>query len=199
MCIYLHTIKCFQETDYEVMWHASKSASLYTVNVLKIQPYLNAKIVYRCYFLQLDLQCLILMEYSRWKHLDYDNNFFSCSRALMSVIVVCFLKTRNCYPCRVTFDVANARFSFIYSFEFRLRVSLSSDGNLSLISRIRNVNGKPYSFSFAYHTYFSVSDIRYAILSLSCARIYAQFFSYFLNQVKLFFYIKILYILEQVT
>ncbi|CDP08722.1 unnamed protein product [Coffea canephora] len=46
-----------------------------------------------------------------------------------------------------------------HSFEFRLRVSLSSDGNLSLISRIRNVNGKPYSFSFAYHTYFSVSDI----------------------------------------
>lgn len=46
-----------------------------------------------------------------------------------------------------------------HSFEFRLRVSVSSDGNLSLISRIRNVNGKPYSFSFAYHTYFSVSDI----------------------------------------
>ncbi|KAL3517248.1 hypothetical protein ACH5RR_024150 [Cinchona calisaya] len=46
-----------------------------------------------------------------------------------------------------------------HSFEFRLRVSLSSDGNLSLISRIRNINGKPYSFSFAYHTYFSVSDI----------------------------------------
>ncbi|GAA0143451.1 hypothetical protein Leryth_000118 [Lithospermum erythrorhizon] len=45
------------------------------------------------------------------------------------------------------------------SFQFRLRVSLSSDGNLILISRIRNVNGKPFSFSFAYHTYLSVSDI----------------------------------------
>nr|CAB3460689.1 unnamed protein product [Digitaria exilis] len=47
-----------------------------------------------------------------------------------------------------------------FSFEFRLRVSLSKDGDLSLISRIRNVNGKPFSFSFAYHTYLSVSDIR---------------------------------------
>jgi len=35
---------------------------------------------------------------------------------------------------------------------------------LSLISRIRNVNGKPFSFSFAYHTYLSVSDIRSGII-----------------------------------
>ncbi|MBA0652717.1 hypothetical protein Gotri_018119 [Gossypium trilobum] len=46
-----------------------------------------------------------------------------------------------------------------HSFEFRLRVSLAADGSLALISRIRNVNGKPFSFSFAYHTYLSVSDI----------------------------------------
>ncbi|KAI3449242.1 hypothetical protein Pfo_005907 [Paulownia fortunei] len=46
-----------------------------------------------------------------------------------------------------------------YSFEFRLRVCLASDGNLILISRIRNINGKPFSFLFAYHTYLSVSDI----------------------------------------
>ncbi|AQK88656.1 Galactose mutarotase-like superfamily protein [Zea mays] len=46
-----------------------------------------------------------------------------------------------------------------HCFEFRLRASLSKDGDLSLISRIRNVNGKPFSFSFAYHTYLSVSDI----------------------------------------
>ncbi|KAL3844516.1 hypothetical protein ACJIZ3_001919 [Penstemon smallii] len=46
-----------------------------------------------------------------------------------------------------------------HSFEFRLRVLLSVDGYLTLISRIRNVNCKPFSFSFAYHTYFSVSDI----------------------------------------
>ncbi|KAF5801317.1 putative glucose-6-phosphate 1-epimerase [Helianthus annuus] len=46
-----------------------------------------------------------------------------------------------------------------HSFEFRLRVSLGMDGNLTLISRVRNVNGKPFSFSFAYHSHFSVSDI----------------------------------------
>lgn len=44
-------------------------------------------------------------------------------------------------------------------FEFRLRVSLSMDGDLTMISRIRNINGKAFSFSFAYHTYLSVSDI----------------------------------------
>ncbi|KAM7525839.1 hypothetical protein LguiA_015741 [Lonicera macranthoides] len=46
-----------------------------------------------------------------------------------------------------------------YKFEFRLRVSLSADGYLIMISRIRNINCKPFSFSFAYHTYFAVSDI----------------------------------------
>ncbi|KAK4483509.1 hypothetical protein RD792_010706 [Penstemon davidsonii] len=46
-----------------------------------------------------------------------------------------------------------------HGFEFRLRVCLASDGNLVLISRIRNINGKPFSFSFAYHTHLSVSDI----------------------------------------
>lgn len=61
------------------------------------------------------------------------------------------------YPfvCNYTFC-----FSPFVSFEFRLRVSLASEGNLILISRIRNINGKPFSFSFAYHTHFSVSDIR---------------------------------------
>uniref|UniRef100_A0A2P2JM01 glucose-6-phosphate 1-epimerase n=1 Tax=Rhizophora mucronata TaxID=61149 RepID=A0A2P2JM01_RHIMU len=46
-----------------------------------------------------------------------------------------------------------------HSFEFRLRVSLGADGNLTLLSRIRNINCKPFSFSIAYHTYFSISDI----------------------------------------
>ncbi|CAN4077617.1 unnamed protein product [Withania somnifera] len=44
-------------------------------------------------------------------------------------------------------------------YEFRLRVALAFDGSLTLISRIRNINSKPFSFSIAYHTYFSVSDI----------------------------------------
>ncbi|XP_073061885.1 putative glucose-6-phosphate 1-epimerase [Primulina eburnea] len=46
-----------------------------------------------------------------------------------------------------------------HSFQFRLRVSLASNGNLILISRIRNMDEKPFSYSFAYHTYLSVSDI----------------------------------------
>lgn len=48
-----------------------------------------------------------------------------------------------------------------HSFEFRLRVALSPAGDLMLTSRIRNTNpdGKPFTFTFAYHTYFSVSDI----------------------------------------
>ncbi|XP_010247440.1 PREDICTED: putative glucose-6-phosphate 1-epimerase [Nelumbo nucifera] len=48
-----------------------------------------------------------------------------------------------------------------HSYEFRLRVTLGSGGDLMLTSRIRNTNtdGKSFSFTFAYHTYFSVSDI----------------------------------------
>ncbi|EPS60800.1 galactose mutarotase-like protein [Genlisea aurea] len=48
-----------------------------------------------------------------------------------------------------------------HSFEFRLRVTLGPSGDLLLTSRVRNTSadGKPFSFTFAYHTYFSVSDI----------------------------------------
>ncbi|PAN04306.1 hypothetical protein PAHAL_1G056800 [Panicum hallii] len=48
-----------------------------------------------------------------------------------------------------------------YSYEFRLRVALSPRGDLLLTSRIKNISsdGKPFQFTFAYHTYFSVSDI----------------------------------------
>ncbi|PWA35352.1 galactose mutarotase-like superfamily protein [Artemisia annua] len=46
-----------------------------------------------------------------------------------------------------------------HSFEFRLRVLLTCDGALKLISRIRNIGCKAFSFSIAYHTYFLVSDI----------------------------------------
>lgn len=45
-------------------------------------------------------------------------------------------------------------------FEIRVRISLSEDGHLTLRSRVRNANGKPISFSIAFRTYFSVSDIR---------------------------------------
>ncbi|KAF6172974.1 hypothetical protein GIB67_006350 [Kingdonia uniflora] len=46
-----------------------------------------------------------------------------------------------------------------HSFEFCLRVSLGINGNLAMISRVRNINGRQFSFSFAYHTYLPVSDI----------------------------------------
>lgn len=46
-----------------------------------------------------------------------------------------------------------------HSFEFRLRVTLGPGGDLMLTSRIRNTDTKPFTFTFAYHTYFSVSDI----------------------------------------
>ncbi|PUZ48760.1 hypothetical protein GQ55_7G272500 [Panicum hallii var. hallii] len=48
-----------------------------------------------------------------------------------------------------------------HSFEFRLRVALASGGDLILTSRIRNTNidGRTFSFQFAYHTYLSISDI----------------------------------------
>ncbi|CAH9089734.1 unnamed protein product [Cuscuta epithymum] len=46
-----------------------------------------------------------------------------------------------------------------HGFEFRLRVAMTGDGSLILISRVRNVNCKPFSFSFAFLSYFLVSDI----------------------------------------
>lgn len=43
-------------------------------------------------------------------------------------------------------------------FELRLRVSLCA-GNLTLIPRVRNIDTKAFSFTFALRNYFSVSDI----------------------------------------
>lgn len=48
---------------------------------------------------------------------------------------------------------------FIYSFELRLRVTLSA-GKLTLIPRVRNTDSKPFSFTIALRNYLSVSDIR---------------------------------------
>ncbi|CAO2837701.1 unnamed protein product, partial [Amaranthus hypochondriacus] len=44
-------------------------------------------------------------------------------------------------------------------FEIRLRVVLTEEGHLILRSRVKNINGKPFSFSFAFRTYFAISDI----------------------------------------
>ncbi|KAJ9557915.1 hypothetical protein OSB04_012529 [Centaurea solstitialis] len=48
-----------------------------------------------------------------------------------------------------------------HSFEYRLRIALGPGADLMLTSRIRNTStdGKPFTFTFAYHTYFSVLDI----------------------------------------
>eukprot|EP00249_Psilotum_nudum_P015665 c25457_g1_i1 orf=847-1770(-) len=45
-----------------------------------------------------------------------------------------------------------------HCFELRLRVAVGP-GTLALTSRIRNTDSKPFTFTFAMHTYFSVSDI----------------------------------------
>eukprot|EP00249_Psilotum_nudum_P011039 c22932_g2_i1 orf=219-1211(-) len=46
-----------------------------------------------------------------------------------------------------------------HCFELRLRVALGSGGEISLITRVRNIDSKPFSFTIGLHTYFSVSDI----------------------------------------
>ncbi|KAJ1429242.1 Glycoside hydrolase-type carbohydrate-binding [Sesbania bispinosa] len=48
-----------------------------------------------------------------------------------------------------------------HRFEFRLRIALGPAGDLMLTSRIRNTNtdGKSFTFTFAYQTYFYVTDI----------------------------------------
>ncbi|XP_021858323.2 putative glucose-6-phosphate 1-epimerase [Spinacia oleracea] len=43
--------------------------------------------------------------------------------------------------------------------EIRLRVGLGPEGQLVLTFRVKNIDSKPFSFPFACHTYFSVSDI----------------------------------------
>lgn len=65
------------------------------------------------------------------------------------------------FLCKLTGDNIFLYFPFIYSFELRLRVLLAEDGRLTLISRIRNINCRPFNFSIAFHTYLSVSDIGY--------------------------------------
>ncbi|KAJ4837576.1 hypothetical protein Tsubulata_014335 [Turnera subulata] len=48
-----------------------------------------------------------------------------------------------------------------HRYEFRLRITLGPGGDLMLTSRIRNTNtdGKPFTFTFAFHNYFYVTDI----------------------------------------
>ncbi|KFK29102.1 hypothetical protein AALP_AA7G089500 [Arabis alpina] len=46
-----------------------------------------------------------------------------------------------------------------HKFEYRLRIELGDGGDLTLTSRVKNSDGKPFHFTFALHPYFAVSDI----------------------------------------
>ncbi|CAN8325956.1 unnamed protein product [Cochlearia groenlandica] len=46
-----------------------------------------------------------------------------------------------------------------HKFEYRLRVALGHKGDLTLTPRVKNSDVKPFNFTFAFHPYFSVSDI----------------------------------------
>lgn len=60
--------------------------------------------------------------------------------------------------------------TIIGRYEFRLRVTLGPGGDLMLTSRIRNTNidGKSFTFTFAYHSYLAVTDIRYTDATSCC-------------------------------
>lgn len=62
-------------------------------------------------------------------------------------------------------------------------VTLGPGGDLMLTSRIRNTNndGQPFSFTFAYHTYYSVSDIRF-VLQLCELIVYLRIMCYVTNK-----------------
>ncbi|KAI3801620.1 hypothetical protein L1987_29729 [Smallanthus sonchifolius] len=77
-------------------------------------------------------------------------------------------------PPNVTSEVANGVFVDLllkpteedlkiwpHRFEFRMRVTLGPTGDLMLASSIKNTDadGKLFTFTFAHHTYFSVSNI----------------------------------------
>ncbi|KAE8653168.1 hypothetical protein Csa_019967 [Cucumis sativus] len=67
-------------------------------------------------------------------------------------------------PCSSCIDLIldeQDRWTWPHKYEFRHRVALGYEGELRLTSRIRNIrpDGKPFTFTFAYHPYLFVSDI----------------------------------------
>ncbi|XVF47630.1 hypothetical protein PTKIN_Ptkin03bG0125200 [Pterospermum kingtungense] len=101
---------------------------------------------------------------------------FEPPKAIRGGILICFPKFWSIDtdpPAFPTNSVSKAHIDLIlrpseedmkiwpHSYEFRLKVALGPGGDLMLTSRITNTktDGKPFTFIFAYHTYFSVSDI----------------------------------------
>lgn len=78
---------------------------------------------------------------------------------------VCLLQSHGSLFARSSNDVI----AITCRYEFRLRVTLGPGGDLMLTSRIRNTNtdGKSFTFTFAYHTYLFVTDIRFSD-AISC-------------------------------
>lgn len=115
-----------------------------------------------------------------------------CARALVCACLCIFVvwgrvwgRVLNC-TINILQTNISAIFIFFLSYEFRLRVALGPGGDLMLTSRIRNTNndGKTFSFTFAYHTYFLVSDIRFVerysggSLVLTCWMIFLSYVHY---------------------
>lgn len=95
-----------------------------------------------------------------------------CCSLFLSLLKTCLSSNNDDCTCKkmrvilTDFSSWNSIYLSLCSFcsyEFRLRVALGPGGDLMLTSRIRNTSteGKLLTFTFAYHTYFSVSDIRY--------------------------------------
>lgn len=73
---------------------------------------------------------------------------------------VIFTKTFSRIKEIVVIDIVSGGFC---RFELRLRISVSAE-KLTLIPRVRNVDSKAFPFMFALRNYFSVSDIRFALV-----------------------------------
>lgn len=69
----------------------------------------------------------------------------------------------------ITFGLKECFIIITCRYEFRLRIALGPTGDLMLTSRIRNTNtdGKSFAFTFAYHTYLYVTDIRFFVVAFN--------------------------------
>lgn len=97
------------------------------------------------------------------KHSEEDLKIWSHRLVLDNHVIISFFFF--CFLCYKWLVVPLIYLWINYDLQLWISVkSCSWPGDLILTSRIRNTNidGMPFSFTFAYHTYFSVWDIRYA-------------------------------------